>query len=61
MLVGGGAAAEIGAALEKLDAIAGIGKGAGSGDAGESTTDDGDGFGRDFERPGIRHWILWIR
>jgi len=43
MLVGRGASAEVGAALEEGDAEAGIGEGAGGCEAGEATA--GDGYG----------------
>jgi hypothetical protein len=41
MLVGRGAAAEIGAALEESDAEAGVGEGAGGGESGEAAAGDG--------------------
>ena len=43
MQVGGGAAAEVAAALDELHAIAGFGEGAGSAHAGYAAADDGDG------------------
>ena len=42
MLVGGGASAKIGTALEERDAETGVGKSAGGGEAGESAAGDGD-------------------
>ena len=45
MFPGGGAATEVRAALEKMDAVAGAGQGAGGGDSGDASSDDGDGFG----------------
>ncbi len=46
MFVGGGAASNVGAAFEKANVVAAVGKGAGGGESGESATDDGDGAGR---------------
>ncbi len=43
MQVGGGAAAEVAAALDELHAIAGFGEGAGGAHAGYAAADDGDG------------------
>src|SRR6185437_659508 len=45
MEVGGGASAEVAAALGELHAIAGFGEGAGSAHAGDAAADDGDGAG----------------
>jgi hypothetical protein len=45
MFVGGGASAEVRTLLEERDAEAGVGKSAARGESGESSADDGDGFG----------------
>jgi hypothetical protein len=45
MFVGGGAAAEVGAALEEMDTVTRVGESAGRGDAGEAASHNGDGFG----------------
>ena len=45
MFVGGGAATEVGAALEEVNAVACVGEGAGGGDSGQASADYGDGLG----------------
>ena len=42
MFVGGGAASDVGAAFEQADLIAAVGEGAGGGESGEASADDGD-------------------
>ena len=44
MFIGGGASADVGTTLEKMDTVASVGERACGGEAGKTSTDDGDGF-----------------
>jgi hypothetical protein len=57
VFVGGGAPTNVRTTLEKSNVVAAVSKGAGSGEAGKSATDDGDSAGRlvdHFPTPDLR-------
>ena len=62
----GGTSAEVAAALDELDAIAGFGEGAGGADASDACSDDGDGgaggLGRVLQRrfQGLKPLLFYL-